>query len=475
MSAALWTSEEAAEALQTPPAPVSGVWKAMGLSIDSRTLHAGDIFLALRGPNHDGHRFISESLAKGAAAIIAEDVSEQNLKNIPPSRPVLQVADSYDALWALARYARKRSSAHSVAITGSVGKTGTVNALFHALGGDAAKIHAAHQSYNNQYGVPLTLARMPRATRAAIFEIGMNHSGEISPLAALVAPDLAIITAIAPAHLAFFQSLEEIAEAKAEIFDGLKKGGAAILNRDSRFFDFLRARALEKGAGRILSFGDHAKSDVRLLSWTPNKEGAAIEALLLGKKVRYRLPHLSRAHAQNSLAVLAALHLMGKKSSALQRLATMAPMAGRGRKYALRIKGKRITLIDESYSASPAAMQAALQSFALEEKAPQGRRVALLGDMKELGKDSKQFHQDLLPFLKEAHLERLFCCGEMMRHLYESAPASMRADYQDEAKSLLPALQDSLLDGDVLLVKGSHSMNLNRIVQALLQENGGAA
>ena len=450
---ALWTSEDAALATG---GEVSAAWEAAGVSIDTRTLAPRDLFIALKGDKHDGHRFITEAYRKGAAAC----VSERSL-----AEPSLKVQDSYDALVHLARHARKRSEAYVVAVTGSVGKTSTVAGLAEALG--RAAVHAPEGSYNNRYGVPLTLARMPRGARFAVFEIGMNHAEEIRPLSRLVAPDLAIITAIAPVHLEFFDSLRGIAEAKAEIFDGLKEGGSVIVNGESEFHDLLRDSAARKGAGAIVSFGGDEASDARLISCETEGEGALVKASLFGEEIAYRLSRLGRAHALNSLAILAAVRLMGEDAAAAaKKLAATQPLIGRGRKHRLRLGGKSLTVIDESYSANPASMKAAFESLALETG--EGRRIAVLGDMAELGETAPFLHEALLPLLKEAKAARLFCCGRLMKSLFDKAPPSLRASWGESASSLLPPLLDSLQDGDIVIVKGSNMMGMAGIVKTLI-------
>ncbi len=460
---ALWTATEAAAATGGRS---SADWKAFGVSIDSRTLSQGDLFIAIQGPQHDGHDFIHEAFAKGAAAVIAH-------KNpAAAAGPVLKTADTYKALLGLARAARKRTPAQIAAITGSAGKTGAKDGLACALEGQGV-VHAAAASYNNRWGLPLSLARMPAEARFAVFEIGMNHAGEIRPLAQLARPDIAIVTNVGPVHLAFFDSVAGIARAKAEIFEGLAPGGAVVLNRDDESHDFLQARARACGAQNIASFGSRRDSDARLISCTHEADGGLrAEAEIFGRALSFRLSFGARPQALNMLAVLAAVSLMGADPArAAGNLARLTPAPGRGRTFTLALKtGGTALLIDETYNANPLSVAAALDALAARPLPPGARRIAVLGDMRELGEEAPALHAGLAPALRRAGVDRLFVCGEMMAHLFRAAPAPMRGAEARKPEDLAAPLRNFLRSGDAVMIKGSRAIGLERLTAALAGE-----
>ena len=356
---ALWTIEAMAKAMNATrqgalPASISGI------SIDTRTAQPGDAFFAIVGDSRDGHDFVPTALKAGAIAVIAGDKRDR----FPADAPLLIVDDVLDALRALGRAARARSKAKIVAVTGSVGKTGTKEALRLALAADG-ETHASAASYNNHWGVPLSLARCPADARFAVFELGMNHAGEIGPLSRMVQPDIAIITTIAPVHLQYFKSVDEIADAKAEIFEGLVPGGAVILNRDIAQFNRLADRALDARVSRLVSFGEDAACDARLLRCVLNADYSSVQANILGDEVTYKVGAPGRHLVINSLAVLAAAKLAGADLalSALA-LAELQPAQGRGTRIVLNVPGGTALLIDESYNANPVSMRAAIDASA---------------------------------------------------------------------------------------------------------------
>ncbi|HEV2303521.1 MAG TPA: UDP-N-acetylmuramoyl-tripeptide--D-alanyl-D-alanine ligase, partial [Stellaceae bacterium] len=350
---ALWDAAEAAAATggrNTAP------WTAGGVSIDSRSLAAGELFVALRGPNHDGHDFAAVAFARGAAAALVD----RPVAGLPERAPLLRVADTLAALARLGAAGRRRSAARVVAVTGSVGKTGTKEALRLALSA-YGETSAAAGSLNNHWGVPLSLARLSKSARWAVFELGMNHPGEIRALTRLVRPHVALVTTIEPAHLGFFPSLEAIADAKGEIFEGLEPGGVAVLNRDNPYYERLAATARAAGAGEVIDFGADRRAAVRLLDCTSGPDGSTVAAALGSLTLSYRLPVPGRHWVMNSLAVLAALAALGlDPRPGAQALAALAALPGRGRRCRLPWRGGTLTLIDESYNASPAAVRAAL-------------------------------------------------------------------------------------------------------------------
>ena len=443
-------------------------WIASGLSIDSRDLEAGDLFVAIKGPHHDGHDFVDEAFKRGAVAAIVQHSLAASGDLIGD---LIQVKDSHQALIALGRAARARASEVRVAaITGSVGKTAVKDGLALALASKGVEVHAALHSLNNHWGVPLTLARMPVRSDFGVFEIGMNHAGEISPLARLVEPDLVIITQIAEAHLAFFKTLREIAEAKAEIFDGLKQGGSVVLNRDGAFYDFLSDQARKKNAALVISFGEDKRSDVQLMEMRASSEGAGaqVRVRIFDRELEFALFMPSRALALNALAVLCAVHLLGGDvDAAAARLERYRPRAGRGARAQIDVGSGAITLIDESYNANPASMRAAFEVLAALDVPAAGRRIAVLGDMHELGDAAIDLHRALLEPLRAARVDMVFACGEKMKYLYDVLPSSLRGGYTPAPRELIEVLRKTLSGGDVIMVKGSHAAGLDQIVAAL--------
>ncbi len=456
----LWTGAAAAAAVRgtfqgSEPAGLTGV------SIDTRTLAPGDLFVALDGPNRDGHDFVAAALAAGAgAALVARrpaDVNEQ--------APLLLVDKTQAGLERLGRAARRRSPAKVAAITGSVGKTGTKEMLALALSASGAT-HRSAASYNNLWGVPLSLARMPASTVYAVFEIGMNHAGEIAPLSRLVAPDVAIVTNVEAAHLEFFSSIEAIADAKAEIFGGVKLGGIAILNADHPLTPHLAQAARSAGIAEIIQFGASAQAQARLIRLDADGNGSKVEAMIAGRAVRYRL-HLPGRHlVQNSLAALAAVAALGADPVAgAALLSQFDGVAGRGRRLTVPADTGTATLIDESYNASPASMRAAIDVLAAAPVGPGGRRIAVLGDMLELGDTAPALHRELATSL--GRIDLVFACGPLMQTLFEALPEANQGAWAADAASLASVVAAALRDGDIVMVKGSKGSRMADIVSAL--------
>lgn len=435
-----------------------------GISIDSRTLEAGDAFFAITGEASDGHDYVAKALAGGAAlAVVARYRADAFAADVP----LLLVDDVLAALNDLARAARARSSARIVAVTGSVGKTTTKEALRVALGADG-ETHASAASYNNHWGVPLSLARLPRAARYGVFEIGMNHPGEISPLVKLVRPHVAIITTVEAAHLAQFSGLEEIADAKAEIFDGLEPGGAAVLNADNGQFARLKAAAAAKGVARIVTFGAAEGTDVHLKSLTLQPTCSVAVADVLGTPVTFKAAMPGRHIVQNMLAVLAATALVGADLAlAAIALGRMQPPAGRGVPVRLGLDGAEATLIDESYNANPASMRAALEVLGYTGTGPRGRRIAVLGDMLELGPDGPALHAALADDIRTNGIDLVFCSGPLMHALWDALPHERRGGYAHGAQHLEPMVASAIRAGDTLMVKGSNGSRMGPLVKAL--------
>jgi UDP-N-acetylmuramoyl-tripeptide--D-alanyl-D-alanine ligase len=464
MMAPLWTAMSAAAATG---GVATGDWAATGVSIDSRTVMPGDLFVALRGPRHDGHDFVRAALARAKAAVVDRDVAD-----LSQGAPLLRVADTFAALGALAAAARRRSRARIVAVTGSVGKTGTKEALARALSA-CGPTTASAGSLNNHWGVPLSLARMPADAAYGVFELGMNHKGEIAALTRLVRPHVAVITTVEPAHLGFFPSVEAIADAKAEIFLGLEPGGTAVLYRDNPHFERLAAAARRCGA-TVLGFGVAADAAMRLAECELRADGSAVAASIAGTVLRYELPVPGRHWVTNSLAVLAAVHAVGADMAhAAAALAGLEAPAGRGRRHELAWQGGRLMLIDESYNASPASMRAALAVLAAIPPGPGGRRIAVLGDMLELGKAAPRLHRDLAEPIAAAAVDRVFLVGAAMASLHEALPEGRRGGLWRCADMAIPSLVSFLRPGDVVTVKGSYGVGTGRIVERLCAGSAG--
>jgi UDP-N-acetylmuramoyl-tripeptide--D-alanyl-D-alanine ligase len=463
MTNTLWTWQElvaaaAGAAEGTPSASITG------FSIDTRTLAPGEVFVALRDVR-DGHDFVLEAFRKGAAAALVST----DYKRAAGDGALLRVADPLEGLRGIARAARARTDAQVVAVTGSVGKTGTKEALRACLARLGAT-HAAEKSFNNHWGVPLTLARMPAESRYGVFEIGMNHAGEITPLTALVRPHVAVVTTVEPVHLEYFGSVEAIAEAKAEIFSGLEPGGTAILNRDNAFFDLLAERARTHGA-RVVSFGRHESADVRPDVWSLEADGTDIVVRLGDRRIAYRLGAPGAHLAQNSLAVVATLQALGADiERAVGALADMRAAKGRGARVDVPLEDGAILLIDESYNANPASMRSALSAMATVPRSSHPRRIAVLGDMLELGADAGHLHEGLKEAVDAAEVDLVFACGPNMQRLFAALPAKRRGMWAETSGGIVAPLLEAVRAGDVVMIKGSLGSRMAPLVDALVQK-----
>lgn len=465
MRAPLWTIHELVAATgasvrghlaETPEGAVGGI------SIDTRTLQPGDAFFAITGENSDGHDYVEKAIARGAALCVVE---RSKLPLMPHDAPLLIVDDVLRALEDAGRAARARTDARIVAVTGSVGKTTTKEALLLALGADGPT-HASAASYNNHWGVPLSLARMPRDSAYGVFELGMNHAGEITPLVAMVRPHVAVITTIEPVHIAQFPNIEAIADAKAEIFTGIEPGGAAVLNRDNPHFDRLATAAKAAGIGTIVGFGESGSAQARLLKVALQPTCSTAMADILGETVSFKVALPGRHIVQNALAVLAAAKLAGADLAlASLALCSLGPPPGRGVRTPLAVKGGIATLIDESYNANPASMNAALAVLAATPVEGRGRRLAVLGDMLELGESGEDLHRAIAPAASQTDL--VFLAGPLMRALWEVLPENRRGAWAPDAAALLPLVADRVRGGDVLMVKGSNGSRMGPLVRAL--------
>ena len=463
MSASLWSSNAMTAAMR---AVINGVLppEVTGISIDSRTVAPAEAYFAIKGAVHDGHDFVEAALRAGAALAVVEKGKREQFAS---DAPLLMVDDVLGALVELAHAARARLQGQVIAVTGSVGKTSTKEALRLVLSAQG-QTHASAASFNNHWGVPLSLARCPETARFAVFEIGMNHAGEIQPLVKMVQPHVAIITTVEPVHLEFFAGIEAIADAKAEIFEGVVQGGAVVLNRDNPQFARLARRAKELGIQRIVSFGADAKSDARLIDVSLHAACSAVHADILGHEVTYKVGMPGRHMAMNSLAVLAAAALAGADLAlASLSLSQLEPAAGRGVRSTLELAGGGATLIDESYNANPASMAAALSVLGQAAIGPHGRRIAVLGDMLELGAAAADLHRGLNEAIKAGRIDLVYCCGPLMRNLWEALSTGKRGGYADSAANLEMQVVAAIRAGDAIMIKGSFGSKMKTIVNAL--------
>jgi UDP-N-acetylmuramoyl-tripeptide--D-alanyl-D-alanine ligase len=451
----LWTSVEIAEGVG---GIASGDFEASGVTFDSREVEPGHLFVAMRGEATDGHRFLDKAFAAGATAAVVSDATVH---------PHVLVEDTFAALNDLGRAARARTEARICGVTGSVGKTGTKEALWAALERSApGRAHRSVESYNNHTGVPLSLARMPRETKFGVFEMGMNHAGELAALTRLVRPHVAIVTAIAPAHREFFASEEEIADAKGEIFQGLEPGGTALVPFDSPYRDRLIAAAGPHAAA-ILGFGLGEGADIRARDVVPSPGGGSlVTANLPGAELTFTISQPGEHWVSNALAVLGAVEAMGGDLAAAGlALADMAALKGRGERHLIAVNGGEALLIDESYNANPASMEATLKSFAAQSI--DGRRVAVLGAMRELGASSEEFHAALAAPIEAAGVDFAILVGAEMEALAKALGPTVKMAHVADTAAATGLVRDELRPGDAILVKGSNSIGLAALVEAL--------
>lgn len=462
-STPLWNTDEVVTATQGRANTRTEAWHASGVSIDSRTCQPGDLFVSISGDQFDGHDFVTNAFEAGACAAVVTRTPD----GVAVDAPLVQVDDAMDALEALGRAARDRATASVVGVTGSVGKTGTKEALALAFGAQG-ETHATIGNLNNHIGVPLTLARLPRDARYSIIEMGMNHAGEISGLSKLARPDVAVITTIAAVHLEFFDSVAGIADAKAEVFDGMAKGGTAVLNRDNIYFAILASRAWAHGVERVVGFGAHPEADAQLSACALTGDGSDITARIGDHILRYQLRIPGRHWVHNSLAVLASVHALdGDLNAAAEALEQLEAPRGRGARIEIQLEDGMLSVIDESYNASPASMRAAIAVLAGSPTKSAGRRIAILGDMLELGETALQLHAVLARDLESSDIDLVFCAGPNMNALDAALPAKMRGGHAENSKDLSSAIMDAVRGGDVVMVKGSLGSQMAVIVDAL--------
>ncbi len=450
----LWTSQDAAQATK---GTAIGAWNASGISIDTRSLVPGDLFIPLKDVR-DGHEFIPQALAKGAAAVM----SERPMAGVP----ALLVADCQRAMEDLGKAALSRSKAKRIAVTGSVGKTSVKTMLANALA-PSGSVHASQKSFNNHWGVPLTMAQMPRETDFAVFEMGMNHEGELSHLTNLVKPDIAAITKVSEAHLQFFNSVEHIARAKAEIFEGVSSSGYGVFNAASPYKDVFLA-AMQANPRTFALDADETGSDCAVINADPYAQGTYVTLNVQGQPVNMDIPFPGAHWIENTACVMLITNLVGADlNKAATALSHMSGLAGRGRSHTLNIDGKTITLIDESYNANPESMRSAIATLGLRPR----RRVAVLGDMLELGQAEKALHAGLKSPLENAKIDLVLTAGPRMRALYDVLPVSIRGHWSKDADEANTVLRSLLQDGDTIMIKGSNGSGLSKIVGNLINKN----
>ncbi len=463
MSTSLLTSAEAAAATGGRN---TANWNASSVSIDTRTLESGALFIALKG-ERDGHQFVADAFKRGAAAALVSRKPD----GVAESAPLLIVPDTQTGLEALGRAARARASARIVAVTGSAGKTTAKEMLRLALA-STGSVAASAASYNNHWGVPLSLARMARDDKYGVFEIGMNHEGEIRALVKQVRPHVALVTTVAPAHLEYFGSIEKIADAKGEIFEGVEPSGAALIPADNPHAPRLAAHARKAGVKRILYFGTKANADARLISAQNDHDGQKVSTEIKGARVDFRI-HAQGAHvAMNALAaLLAAAELGADVTRAAFALKTFSALKGRGAHFST----GGIEVIDESYNANPVSMAAALGLLGAAK--PRGRRIAVLGDMLELGVEGPALHRALAKDIESAHADLVFLCGPLMAALWQALPPARKGAYAESSVQLASQLMAALRAGDLVLVKGSFGSRMSVVIDALkaLDKNGNGA
>ena len=463
----LWTLDEIAAACDGTRVGAAGPGRPVsGVTFDSREVASGDLYIARRGAAQDGHGFIANALAAGAAAILLEQVEA-----LPEGAAGICVADSDAALTALGAAGRARMNGTVIGVTGSVAKTGCKEALRQCLERyRPGAVHASVKSYNNHTGVPLSLARMLRAAKFGVFEMGMNHAGELSALTRLVRPHVALITTVASAHIEFFADGEPgIARAKSEIFEGLEPGGTAVINRDNPHYPIMLKAAQASQAGQILTFAvNEPSANVRVLSARPFATGTAVTALVCGDMLTFKIG-LPGAHwVANALAVLACVKAAGADLGlAGLALAELEELDGRGKRLLVAARGGSALVLDESYNANPASVAAALSVIGGLERSGAGRRIAMLGDMKELGSGSAAMHRGLADPIEEADIDVVVTVGAEMGRLKDVLPRGIACVSLDTAEQAQRWVQDNLRADDLLLVKGSNSMGLGRIVRHL--------
>ncbi|PCI86786.1 MAG: UDP-N-acetylmuramoylalanyl-D-glutamyl-2, 6-diaminopimelate--D-alanyl-D-alanine ligase [Hyphomicrobiales bacterium] len=444
---------------------------ADGISIDSRDIAKNDAFFAIKGDLFDGHDYTQKAAENGASVIVVSDIK---YKVERAGVAIILVDDVLDSLRRLAMASRARSKAKIVAITGSVGKT-TTKEFLRACLEVCGKTHASIKSFNNHWGVPISLARMPKDTQYGVFEIGMNHLDEITPLVAMVQPHVAIITTVAPAHLGHFKDLQQIAQAKAEIFSGMMPDGVAILNRDNEFFEYLFDAAQAQNIDDVQSFGADEQADMCLLGVELMPNSSLVTAAYKGQKFNYEIGSAGLHQVQNSLGLLLAVENLGiDLNKVLPMLANIELSDGRGARVEIAINGGSIVVIDESYNANPASMVAAFSVLGAQQPQQTGRRVVVLGDMLELGIESEQIHAGLAKDILANNIDVVMACGKDMKNCYDLLPHEKQGGFAQSSSLLADIILNSLQPYDVVMIKGSLGSQMSNIVNKLKNSKASA-
>lgn len=464
---ALWTSDEVQAALTA--SSITAPFEAQGVTFDSRAVGKGDLFFALSGETTDGHGFVADALSRGAAAAVVSREVEG------AQGTLVRVPDTMKALVELGVAARRRSKARIASVTGSVGKTGTKDAL-RAMLSSQAPTSASVASYNNHVGVPVSLARLPRDVRYGVFELGMNHPGEIEPLARQVAAHVGIVTNVGPVHIGHMGSEEAIADEKGCLFAGMSEGAVAVLNRDSRHFERLVGKAREFGVSRIVGFGRSEAAEARLVSCDLQDSGSDVAALIHGRRIEYRLGAAGEHWVLNSIGALAVIEALGADvAKAAATLAEVKASAGRGARRMLAFGEGTIELLDESYNANPVSVRAMLSVLARTEPQPGARRILALGDMRELGEEADAYHAGLADAVAASGATQVFLCGSHMQALWQALSPAQRGAHRPDSAALAGEVAAALKAGDVVAVKGSLGSKMKIVVDAIVAASGGEA
>jgi UDP-N-acetylmuramoyl-tripeptide--D-alanyl-D-alanine ligase len=462
---ALWTANDITQALNF--FAIDSDFVATGVSIDTRTIKKGEIYVAIKGELLDGHIYVKEAFAKGASAAIVSTPLDLDLTK----HTYFLVDDTLNALTQLGQYARSRSVAKIVAVTGSAGKT-TIKEWLHQVLGLFEETAFSPASFNNHWGVPVSLASLDKNTQYGVFEIGTNSPGEIAPLAKMVNPDIAIITTITEAHIGRLGSLEMIASEKSEIFSGLKAGGTAIINYDIPQFEHLAKIARSKGAAHVYGFGKNAGADARLISYevNPDRISSSVTAEIKGKELEYTLPFIGEHYALNSLVILTCVEALGLSvDKAAKTLSSLQPIKGRGLQHTLKLaNGSTFTLIDDAYNANPTSMKTGLSVLGAAKT--KGKKIAVLGEMLELGDKAAEYHKGLVPAIIAAEVNTVFATGKEMEHLFKTLPKNLQGKYEPTADALIPHVVSCIQDSDVVFVKGSKGSKVSKVVDYLLSQ-----
>ena len=458
---ALWSREAAV--LATNGRSWGADWHAENIAIDSRKIRPGDLFVALIGDNFDGHDFLQAAYDAGAVAAVVSRLPEE----IPSALPVIEVFDTLVALTALAEAARTRLSAPVIAVTGSVGKTGSKEGLAHVLA-EFGACHVSEGNFNNHIGAPLSLARAPKDSDFCVLEMGMNHAGEIAPLSRLARPDIAIITNVEAVHIGHFESLQAIAAAKCEIFEGLSSAGIVVLNRDDTMFHFCAAAAKARGISTIITFGRDAAADIHLLKCQSDASGSAVTVAIGSDELSFALNAVGTHWVNNSLGILAVVHALGLDTQkAAKALTPLTASRGRGGRVEISLPDGNFLLLDESYNASPPAMRAALAVLAMTPVGHEGRRIAVLGDMLELGDHAPKLHADLAADVFASGADLLFTVGAQTPFLRAALTVPIAGHHRHTAAEIAADIAAIIRAGDVVLVKGSLGVGMKAVITAL--------